>query len=119
MSEAEREVRGLVFFDDRRNRFVTWPDAVEGMRQRRYAGAVNDDLMAFTWAMLIRLLAALHDPLGDAAEVITPARADALIAWSDTALPVSHRQWLLTFARGGGSTALTEMFRQLARTVSA
>jgi hypothetical protein len=118
MPEADRQARGLVFFDDRRNRFVTWADAVEGMRQRRYAGAVNDDLMVFTWAMLIRLLEALHDPLGDAADVITPAHADALITWSDTALPVSHRQWLLTFARGGGSMALSEMFRDLARTVA-
>jgi hypothetical protein len=117
MPESEREARGLMFFDDRRNRFVTWPDAVEGMRQRRYAGAVNDDLMVFTWAMLIRLLEALHDPLGDPAEVITNGHADALVAWSDSALPEDHRRWLLTFARGGGSMALSDMFRNVARSV--
>lgn len=119
LPDDQRQTRGLVFFDDRRNRFVTWPDAVEGMRQRRYAGAVNDELIVFTWAMLIRLLEALHDPLGDAAEVITPIGADALITWSDTALPEDYRRWLLTFARGGGSMTLGEMFRHVARTVAA
>ncbi len=116
--EETRSAAGLVFFDDRRNRFVTWADAVEGMRQRRYAGAHDDDLMQFTWVMLIRLLEALHDPLGEPAPDVTQALADDLVAWSDTALDADDRRWLLGFARGGGTPALCRMFRAVARTAA-
>ena len=117
-TDAEREARGLVFFDDRRNRFVTWADAVEGMRQRRYAGAINDDLVQFTWVMLIRLLESLRDPLTEPATELTPALADDLVAWSGGALPEDDRRWLLGFARGGGTFALCRMFRDLAERVT-
>lgn len=116
LDEEARSAAGLVFYDDRRNRFVTWADAVEGMRQRRYAGAHNDDLMQFTWVMLIRLLEALHDPLGEPADNVTQALADDLVAWSDAALDADDRRWLLGFARGGGTPALCRMFRTVART---
>ena len=118
-SEAEREETGLVFFDDRRSRFVAWPDAVEGMRQRRYAGAVDDEMVQFTWVMLIRLLEALRDPLADPADEITPALADDLVAWSGATLPVDDRRALLVVARGGSTFALTRIFRDLARRVTA
>jgi len=113
--EETRAARGLEFYDDRRNRFVTWADAVEGMRQRRYAGAVNDDLMQFTWVMLIRLLEARRDPLGTPAPEITQAAADDLVAWSDAALTPDERRGLLGFARGGGALVLGDMFRAVAR----
>jgi hypothetical protein len=114
-AEDDRVRRGLTFFDDRRNRFVSWPDAVEGMRQRRYAGAINDELVQFTWVMLIRLLEALRDPLGEPADEVTQSMADELITWSEAEVPEDHRRWLLGFARGGGSMALCSMFRDLAR----
>ncbi len=117
--ETERIARGLLFFDDRRNRFVTWPDAVEGMRQRRYVGVINDDIVQFTWLMLIRLLESLRDPLGVPAPEMSPALVDELIAWSETTLAEDNRRWLLTFARGGGSMALCSLFRDVARRVLA
>ena len=117
--ETERIARGLLFFVDRRNRFVTWPDAVEGMRQRRYVGVINDDIVQFTWLMLIRLLESLRDPLGVPAPEMSPALIDELIAWSETTLAGDNRRWLLTFARGGGSMALCSLFRDVARRVRA
>jgi hypothetical protein len=119
LAEDDRVLSGLVFFDDRRNRFVSWADAVEGMRQRRYVGAINNDLVQFTWVMLIRLLEALRDPLGEPADEITQSLADELITWSDAEVPEDHRGWLLSVARGGRSMALCSMFRDLARRTSA
>lgn len=119
LPESARVAADLLFFDDRRNRFVTWADAVEGMRQRRYAGAINSELVQFTWVMLIRLLEALRDPLGEPAPDISPELADDLVAWSDTALAEDDRRWLLGFARSGGTFALNRMFRDLARRVTA
>lgn len=118
LPEAERETAGLVFFDDRRSRFVSWPDAVEGMRQRRYAGAVDDELVQFTWVMLIRLLESLRDPLAEPAEDLTPTLAADLVAWSGVTLPVDDRRALLVVARGGSTFALTRIFRDLARRVT-
>lgn len=117
--DAEREAAGLVFFDDRRNRFVTWPDAVEGMRQRRYAGAMTDDLVQITWVMLIRLLETLRDPLAEPAAEATRELADDLVGWSAATLSVEDRRALLGVARGGSTFALVGIFRDLARRVSA
>jgi hypothetical protein len=115
LEEDERAALGLWFFDDRRNRHVTWPDAVEAMRQRRYAGAINRNLVLHTWGMLIRLLEALEDPFGTPAPALTESQADALIEWAGEHLGRDEQRWLLGFARGGGAGALTTMFRSVAR----
>jgi hypothetical protein len=113
LPEPEREARGLVFYDDRRDRHVTWPDAVEAMRQDRYASAGNPGLVLFTWRNLLQLLAALRDPLAPDMPA-DEAGADALIAWAGAHLGRSELRWLLVFARGGGSAALCELFRFVA-----
>src|SRR5436190_12374851 len=55
-SAEHNRSHGLLFFDDRRNRYVTWEDAAEGMRQPRYTGATSKGLVLYTWLNLIRLL---------------------------------------------------------------
>jgi len=105
---------GLFFFDDRRNRYVTWADAVEGMRQPRYAGASSPMLVLFTWMNLIRLLEALCYPAREAAAVITEAAADQLIAWAEQHFPPDELVSLIGFARGGGGGALCNIFRRVA-----
>jgi hypothetical protein len=113
--EAQRLAASLVFFDDRRQRFVTWPDAVEAMRQDWPAGAGNVGLTLFTWINLIRLLEALHDPLGTPAAQLTEAQADALVAWSDQAIPLAERRRLITVARSGVTESICVLFRMMAR----
>jgi hypothetical protein len=105
---------GLVFYDDRRDRYVTWPDAVEAMRQGRYAGADNMDLIMFTWFNLLELLATLREPLTPAVRPATEEEADDLIAWAGEHLGHHELRWLLVFARGGGSPALCNLFRFMA-----
>ncbi|MDQ8160003.1 MAG: hypothetical protein P3C09_11585 [Gemmatimonadota bacterium] len=106
--------RGLFFFDDRRNRYVSWPDAVEGMRQPRYAGASSPTLVLFTWMNLMRMLEALCYPARDAAAVITETAADQLIAWAEQHFPPDELGSLIGFARGGGGAALCAIFRRVA-----
>jgi hypothetical protein len=115
LAEAEREALGLWFFDDRRSRHVGWADAVEAMRQRRYAGAINRYLVLHTWGTLIRLIEALRDPFGSPSTVITAEQADELIHWAGDHLHREEQRWLLGFARGGGADALIHMFRSIAR----
>jgi hypothetical protein len=114
-SESYRTTHGLLFFDDRRNRYVTWPDAVEAMRQGRYAGAANPGLTLFTWLNLVRLIEALHDPFVPPADPLSEATATALIGWAGDALPEEERRRLLAFARGGGTESLASLFRWMAR----
>jgi hypothetical protein len=115
LAELRRLAEGRVFFDDRRQRFVTWPDAVEAMRQGRYAGAANLALTLFTWVNLVRLLEALRDPLGPPAMALTEPYADALIAWADGAILPDERRGLVTIARGGATDAVCNLFRMAAR----
>lgn len=114
LPEAQRIAASLLFFDDRRQRFVTWPDAVEAMRQGRYAGAANLELTLFTWVNLMRLLETLHDPLGTPSAQLTEEQADALIAWSDAAITLEERRGLITVARGGVTHAICTLFRMSA-----
>jgi hypothetical protein len=116
LTEAQRIAEQRLFFDDRRQRFVTWPDAVEAMRQGRYAGAANLALTVFTWANLVRLLEALRDPLGTPETSLTETYADALIAWAGEAVPLEDRRSLLILARGGTTDAVCHLFRMAART---
>ena len=113
-SDEYNQAHGLLFFDDRRNRYVTWADAVEGMRQPRYAGASSPSLVLFTWMNLIRLLEALCYPAREPVEVITEAAADQLIAWAEQHFPPDDLGSLIGFARGGGSGALCNVFRRVA-----
>ncbi len=110
---------GLFVFDDRRNRYVTWADAVEGMRQPRYAGASSPMLVLFTWLNLMRLLEALCYPAREAAAVITEAAADELIAWAEQRFPPDELGSPIGFARGGGGGALCKIFRRVALNDSA
>jgi hypothetical protein len=105
----------LLFYDDRRNRYVTWEDAVEGMRQPRYAGASSKGLVLFTWVNLIRLLEALRDPTREPAAEITEQSAERLITWAGQHLPPDVLGGLILFARGGGTAALCKTFRLVAR----
>jgi hypothetical protein len=111
LPEDERLARNLVFYDDRRDRHVTWPDAVEAMRQGRYAGAGNLDLMMFTWRNLLQLLGTLRSPLTVMDAPATEEAADELIAWAEGHLGHEQLRWLLVFARGGGAAAMCELFR--------
>jgi hypothetical protein len=111
LDESERRRLGLLFFDDRRDRHVSWPDAVEAMRQGRYAGAANDDLVMFTWRNLLQLLATLRSPTTAVDPPATQEGADELIAWAGERLDHDQLRWLLVFARGGGSAAMCELFR--------
>ena len=115
LSDAQRTAASLMFFDDRRQCFVTWPDAVEAMRQGRYVGAANLALTLITWVNMMRLLETLHDPFGPPAAQLTEAQADALIAWAGAVIPVEERRGLLTVARGGGTPSICALFRMAAQ----
>jgi hypothetical protein len=114
-SAAYNESHGLLFFDDRRNRYVTWEDAVEGMRQPRYAGASSKGLVLFTWMNLVRLLEALCYPTREPAAEITEQSAQQLIEWAGQNFPADSLSSLMVFARGGGTEGLCKIFRTMAR----
>ncbi len=114
-SAAYNQSHGLLFFDDRRNRYVTWEDAVEGMRQPRYAGATSKGLVLYTWMNLMRLLEALCDPTGEPAVEITEQSADRLIKWAGQNFPPDGLGSLIGLARGGGAEGLCQIFRARAR----
>jgi hypothetical protein len=99
------------FYDDRRDRNVTWPDAVEAMRQPRYAGASNPELAMFTWMNLMRLLAVLRDPSSPPEGPEDESEADELIAWAGDHVPAGLLRWLLFFARGGGAGPMCDLLR--------
>jgi hypothetical protein len=111
LPEDERTARGLHFYDDRRDRNVTWPDAVEAMRQARYAGASNPELAMFTWMNLMRLLAVLRDPSSAPEGPEDESEADELIGWAGDHVPVGLLRWLLVFARGGGAGPMCDLLR--------
>jgi hypothetical protein len=100
-----------VFFDDRRHRYVTWEDAVEGMRQPRYVGAKTPELVLYTWMNLIRLLEALCYPTREPAAEITEQSADQLIRLAGQTFPPDQLGSLIIVARGGGTEALCRVFR--------
>jgi len=106
---------GLLFFDDRRNRYVTWEDAVEGMRQPRYAGATSSGLVLYTWMNLMRLLEALCYPTREPAGEITEQSAERLIKLAGRTFSPDELGSLVNFARGGGTEALCKIFRTVAR----
>jgi len=106
---------GLLFFDDRRNRYVTWEDAVEGMRQPRYAGASSKGLLLFTWMNLVRLLEALCYPNREPAVEITEQSAEQLIKWAGQNFPPDGLSVLIGLARGGGTEGLCKIFRTMPR----
>jgi hypothetical protein len=106
---------GLLFFDDSRNRCVTWEDAVEGMRQPRYAGASSKGLVLFTWMNLMRLLEALRYPTRAPAAEITEQSAERLTKWAGQNFPPDVLRSLMAFARGGGTDALCKIFSTVAR----
>jgi hypothetical protein len=105
----------LLFFDDRRNRYVTWEDVVEGMRQPRYAGATSKGLVLYTWMNLVRLLESLCDPMREPAAEITEQSADRLIKLAGQNFPPDELASLIIFARGGGTEVLCKIFRTVAR----
>jgi hypothetical protein len=111
LPEEERASKGMDFYDDRRDRYVSWPDAVEAMRQGRYAGASNPELALFTWMNLMRLLTVLRDPTSLSEAPESESQADDLIAWAGERVPTGHLRWLLVFARGGGAGALCDLLR--------
>jgi len=111
--------RGLLFFDDRRNRYVTWEDAVEGMRQPRYAGATSKGLLLYTWMNLVRLLEALCNPTGEPAAQITEQSAERLIRLAGQNFPPDGLASLIVFARGGETEALCKVFRTAGRNAQA
>ncbi len=113
-SEEQNKARGFLFFDDRRNRSVTWADAVEGMRQPRYAGASSKELVLFTWMNLMRLIEALRYPAREPVAVITEALANQLIAWAEQHFPADELGSLIGFARSGGTNVLCKVFRRVA-----
>ena len=106
--------RGLLFFDDRRDRYVTWEDAVEGMRQPRYVGATSRGLVLYTWMNLVRLLEALCYPTREPAAEITEQAAERLIKLAGQKFPPDALGSLIIFARGGGTEALCKLFRSVA-----
>jgi hypothetical protein len=114
-SAEHNQSHGLLFFDDRRNRHVTWPDAVEGMRQPRYAGANSKMLVLYTWVNLVRLLEALCEPTREPAAQVTEESAERLIAIAGARFPPDALAGLISFARGGGTAALCTIFRTLGR----
>jgi hypothetical protein len=115
-SAEYNRARGLLFFDDRRNRYVTWEDAVEGMRQPRYSGASSKMLVLYTWVNLISLLEALCHPTREPAAQITEESAEALIRLAGQRFPPDVLASLIGFARGGRTDALCKIFRTLAST---
>ena len=110
-SAEHNRSHGLLFFDDRRNRYVTWEDAVEGMRQPRYAGATSKGLVLYTWMNLVRLLEALCCPTREPAAEITEQSAERLIKLAGQNFPPDGLASLIIFARGGGTEALCKIFR--------
>ena len=108
---------GLLFFDDRRNRYVTWEDAVEGMRQPRYAGATSMGLILYTWMNLVRLLEALCYPTSEPAAEITDQFAERVIKLAGQNFPPDGLAGLIVLARGGETEALCKVFRTVARNV--
>jgi len=118
-SAEHNRSHGLLFFDDRRNRYVTWEDAVEGMRQPRYAGATNKGLVLYTWMNLVRLLEALCYPTREPAVEITEQSAQQLIKLAGQNFPPDGLASLIIIARGGGTEALCKVFRTLARNAQA
>jgi hypothetical protein len=118
-SAEHNRAHGLLFFDDRRNRYVTWEDAVEGMRQPRYAGATSQGLVLYTWMNLIRLLEALCYPTREPAAEITEQSAEQLITLAGQNFPPDELGSLIIFARGGGTEALCKVFRTVARNAQA
>jgi len=114
-SESYRQSHGLLFFDDRRNRYVTWEDAVEGMRQPRYAGASSKGLVLFTWMNLVRMLEALCYPSREPTMEITEQSGQRLINWAGQNFPPDSLSSLIGFARGGGTEGLCKVFRTMAR----
>jgi hypothetical protein len=114
-SAAFNQSHGLLFFDDRRNRYVTWEDAVEGMRQPRYAGASSKGLVLFTWMNLVHLLEALCYPTREPATEITEESAQRLIKWAGQNFPPDALGSLIGFARGGGTEGLCKIFRTIPR----
>ncbi len=114
-SQDYLEANELLFFDDRRNRFVTWADAVEGMRQPRYSGASSKALVLFTWMNLVRLLEALCYPDRATPAEITEKSAAVLIEWAGQNFPPDVLRSLIAFARGGGTEALCKIFQTVAR----
>jgi len=114
-SATYNQSHGLLFFDDRRNRYVTWEDAVEGMRQPRYAGASSKGLALFTWMNLVRLLEALCYPNREAAVKITEQSAQHLIRWAGKNFPPDGLSVLIGLARGGGTEGLCKIFRTMPR----
>jgi len=114
-SATYNQSRGLLFFDDRRNRYVAWEDAVEGMRQPRYIGASSKGLALFTWMNLVRLLEALCYPNREPAMEMTEQSAEHLIKWAGQNFPPDVLRSLMAFARGGGTGALCRIFSIVAR----
>ena len=116
MHSAEyNQSHGLLFFDDRRNRYVAWEDAVESMRQPRYAKATSKGLVLYTWMNLMRLLEALCYPSGEPAEEITEQSADRLIKWAGQNFPPDGLGSLIVLARGGGTEGLCQILRAMPR----
>jgi hypothetical protein len=111
LPEEERTAREMRFYDDRRDRYVTWPDAVEAMRQGRYASATNPELALFTWMNLMRLLMVLRDHTSQSEGPDDEAEANDLIAWAQTHVPPEHLRWLLVFARGGSAGPMCDLLR--------
>jgi hypothetical protein len=114
-SAEDNQSRGLLFFDDRRNRYVTWEDAVEGMRQPRYTGATSKGLVLYTWMNLIRLLEVLCYPRREPAAQITEQSAERLIGLAGQSFPPDLLGALIGFARGGATEALCKILRIVAR----
>ena len=114
-SAAYNQSHGLLFFDDRRNRYITWEDAVEGMRQPRYAGASSKGLVLFTWMNLVRLLEALCYPTREPAVEITEQSAERLIEWAGQNFPPDALGGLIGLARGGATEGLCKIFRTMPR----
>src|SRR6516162_3359596 len=118
-SAEHNRSHGLLFFDDRRNRYVTWEDAVEGMRQPRYAGATSKGLVLYTWMNLVRLLEALCYPAREPAAEITEQSAERLIKLAGKNFPPDALASLIIIARGGETEALCKVFRTLVRNTQA
>src|SRR5262245_6757715 len=114
-SAAYNASHGLLFFDDCRNRYVTWEDVVEGMRQPRYAGASSKGLVLFTWMNLVRLLEALCYPTREPAVEITEQLAQQLIRWAGQNFPPDGLSSLIGLARGGATEGLCKIFRAMPR----
>src|SRR5262249_51730481 len=104
---------GLLFFDDRRNRYVTWEDVVEGMRQPRYAGATSKGLVLYTWMNLVRLLEALCYPTREPVAEISEQSAQRLIKWAGQNFPPDGLSSLIVVARGGETESMCKIFRAL------